>query len=62
VDEDRSKYAKEFRRQADAFRSIAKVKEAYAEDEKDLGVVAVALGLAEVCDMLAGAQEADVDE
>ena len=60
MDESTSQYTREFRRQAEAFRSLAKVKQAYAENEKDCGMVAVALGLAEVCEMLADAQEEDV--
>lgn len=55
-------YAREFKRQAEAFRVLARVKEAYAETEKDRGMVAVAMGLAEVCEMLADAQEEPVEE
>ena len=55
-------YAKEFRRQAESFRVLARIKEAYAETEKDRGMVAVALGLAEVCELLAEDQEEPVEE
>lgn len=55
-------YAKEFRRQAQAFRTLARIKESYAETEKDRGMVAVALGLAEVCEMLAEDQEEPFEE
>jgi len=41
---------------------LARVKEAHAETEKDRGMVAVALGLAEVCEMLAEDQEEPVEE
>lgn len=55
-------YAKEFKRQARTFRVLARIKEAYAETEKDRGMVAVAMGLADVCEMLADAQEEAVEE
>jgi len=55
-------YAKEFRRQAEAFRAIARLAEPHAETEKDRGMVAVTLGLAEVCEMLAEAREESVEE
>ena len=58
----RDPYAEKFRRQADAFRVLAKLTEPYADTEKDCGMVAVTLGLAEVCRMLAEAQEEEVEE
>ena len=58
----RDPYAEEFRRQADAFRALAKLTEPYADTERGRGMVAVALGLAEVCRMLAEAREEDVEE
>jgi len=59
---EREVYAREFRRQAKAFRTLARIKEAYAETERDRGMVAVALGLAEVCEMLAEDQETPDEE
>ena len=41
---------------------MARIKEAYGETEKDRGMVAVALGLAEVCELLADAQEEPEEE
>lgn len=55
-------YAREFRRQAEAFRAIARLAEAHAETEKDRGMVAVALDLAEVCETLAESREESVEE
>jgi hypothetical protein len=55
-------YAKEFRRQAETFRSLANLVEPKADTEKKKGMVLVARGLAEVCDMLASDIENEEDE
>jgi len=54
---ERDVYAREFRRQAKSFGALARVMEASAETEKDRCNVAVTTGLAEVCELLAEAQE-----
>ena len=49
-------YAREFRRKAEVFRALARLAEPHAEAERSRVLVEVALGLAEVCEMLAEAQ------
>ena len=55
-------YAEEFRIQAETFRALACLAEPRAETESDRGMIAVALGLAEVCEMLAEDREEAVEE
>jgi hypothetical protein len=55
-------YSKEFLRQAETFRSLANLVEPKADTEKKKGMVLVARGLAEVCDMLASAIENEEEE
>ena len=55
-------YAEEFRRKAEVFRALARLAEPHAEAERSRVLVEVALGLAEVCEMLAEAQEEPVEE
>jgi hypothetical protein len=54
-------YDKEFRRQAETFRSLANLVEPKADTEKK-GMVLVARGLAEVCDMLTSDIENEEEE
>lgn len=55
-------YAKEFRRQAETFRSLTNLVEPKADTEKKKGMVLVARGLAEVCDMLTSDIENEEEE
>jgi hypothetical protein len=55
-------YAEEFRRQAEALSSLARLTEPHADTERSRCMVAVARGLAEVCRMLAEACETDEEE
>ena len=51
--------AKEFRRQATAFRTLSKLMRTGEPDSKQLMEAAVAEGLAEVCDGLASLKEVE---
>ena len=52
-------YAKAFRRQAAAFRSLSKIMRVGEPDSKQLMDAAVAEGLAEVCEGLAALKEVE---
>ena len=58
----RDPYAEEFRRLSDKFRALARLAEQRPDSESNRSLVIVANGLAEVCRMLAEAQEEDTEE